>query len=109
MSIGKVKLRQPVRGEQLVTLRARVNYTGRTCMEVGIKVVNENIRKKLVRHTNSCFFTMVAVDENGKSVEVPKMKPVTDDQIRRFANGRERRAIRIELEERYEALHRPGM
>jgi acyl-CoA hydrolase len=73
---------------------------------VGIKVVTENIREKLVRHTNSCFFTMVAVDKNGKSVEVPKIKLVTDDQIRRFANGQERRAIRAELEERYKALRK---
>jgi acyl-CoA hydrolase len=100
LSVDQVMFLQPVHVGELVTFLASVNYTGRTSMEVGIKVV---------RHTNSCFFTMVAVDENGKSVEVPKMKPVTDDQIRRFANGRERRAIRIELEERYKALHRPGM
>ncbi len=50
---------------------------------------------------------MVSVDENGKAVEVPKLEPRTGDQIRRFANGQERRAIRVELEERYKALHSP--
>ncbi len=75
-------------------------------MEIGIKVITENIREKLVRHTNSCFFTMVAVDDNGKAVEVPELEPRTDEQIRRFANGQERRAIRVELAERYKALHR---
>ena len=99
---------QPIHVGELVTFLASVNYTGRTSMEVGIKVVTENIREKLVRHTNSCFFTMVAVDEDGNSVVVPKMVPVTDDQIRRFANGQERRAIRIELAERYKALHLSG-
>jgi len=108
LSVDQVMFLQPVHVGELVTFLASVNYTGRTSMDVGIKVITENIREKLVRHTNSCFFTMVAVDENGKSVEVPKLEPLTDDQIRRFANGQERRAIRVELEERYKALHRPG-
>jgi acyl-CoA hydrolase len=108
LSVDQVMFLQPIHVGELVTFLASVNYTGRTSMEVGIKVVTENIREKLVRHTNSCFFTMVAVDENGNSVVVPKMVPVTDDQIRRFANGQERRAIRIELAERYKALHLSG-
>jgi acyl-CoA hydrolase len=97
---------QPIQIGELVTFLASVNYTGRTSMEIGIKVVTENIRDKLVRHSNSCFFTMVAVDDNGKAVAVPQLVPSTDDQIRRFANGKERRAIRAELEERYKALHK---
>jgi acyl-CoA hydrolase len=108
ISVDQVMFLQPVHVGELVTFLASVNYTGRTSMEVGIKVVTENIREKLVRHTNSCFFTMVAVDDNGKPVEVPKMVPVTDVQIRRFANGQERREIRSELAERYKALRRSG-
>ncbi|MCM0613830.1 acyl-CoA thioesterase [Marinobacter sediminum] len=105
LSVDQVMFRQPIHVGELVTFLASVNYTGRTSMEVGIKVITENIREKLVRHTNSCFFTMVAVDENGKAVEVPKLKPETGQQIRRYANGQERRAIRVELTERYKALH----
>ena len=108
LSVDQVMFLQPVHVGELVTFLASVNYTGRTSMEVGIKVITENIREKLVRHTNSCFFTMVAVDDNGKAVEVPKLEPLTDDQVRRFANGQERRAIRVELEERYRALHHAG-
>jgi acyl-CoA hydrolase len=108
ISVDQVMFLQPIHVGELVTFLASVNYTGRTSMEVGIKVVTENIREKLVRHTNSCFFTMVAVDDNGKPVEVPKMVPVTDVQIRRFANGQERREIRSELAERYKALRRSG-
>lgn len=73
-------------------------------MEVGIKVITENISKKLVRHTNSCFFTMVAVDEGGAAVKVPKLELGTDDEVRRFTNGQQRREIRAELAERYKAL-----
>ena len=104
LSVDQVTFRQPIHVGELVTFLASVNYTGRTSMEVGIKVVTENIRDKLVRHTNSCFFTMVAVDEQGKPVEVPTLLPSTEDAIRRFANAQERRAIRAELAERYKAL-----
>ncbi|NLU13556.1 MAG: acyl-CoA thioesterase [Gammaproteobacteria bacterium] len=104
LSVDQVTFRQPVHVGELVTFLASVNYTGRTSMEVGIKVVTENIRDKLVRHTNSCFFTMVAVDEQGQPVEVPTLQPSSEDAIRRFANAQERRAIRAELAERYKAL-----
>ena len=104
LSVDQVTFRQPIHVGELVTFLASVNYTGRTSMEIGIKVVTENIRDKLVRHTNSCFFTMVAVDEQGQPVEVPALKPSGDDAIRRFANAQERRAIRAELTERYKAL-----
>ena len=58
---------------ELVTFYASVNYTGRTSMEVGIRVEAQNIRTGQVRHTNSCYFTMVAV-ENGKPVPVPPLQ-----------------------------------
>ncbi|MBP7958517.1 MAG: acyl-CoA thioesterase [Thiopseudomonas sp.] len=104
LSVDQVTFRQPIHVGELVTFLASVNYTGRTSMEVGIKVVTENIRDKLVRHTNSCFFTMVAVNEQGQPVEVPTLTPSGDDAIRRFANAQERRAIRVELAERYKAM-----
>jgi acyl-CoA hydrolase len=104
LSVDQVTFRQPVHVGELVTFLASVNYTGNTSMEVGIKVITESISEKLVRHTNSCFFTMVAVDESGAAVKVPKLEPGTDDEIRRFANGQQRREIRAELAERYKAL-----
>lgn len=104
LSVDQVTFRQPIHVGELVTFLASVNYTGRTSMEIGIKVVTENIRDKLVRHTNSCFFTMVAVDEHGQPVDVPSLTPSSPDEIRRFANAQERRAIRTELAERYKAL-----
>src|SRR5690554_6034810 len=54
LSVDQVTFRQPIHVGELVTFLASVNYTGRTSLEVGIKVVTENIREKLVRHTNSC-------------------------------------------------------
>lgn len=71
LSVDQVVFRQPIHVGELVTFLASVNYTGRTSMEIGIKVVTENIRNKVVRHTNSCYFTMVAVDDDGKPADVP--------------------------------------
>lgn len=94
LSVDKVFFRQPVHVGELVSFLASVNYTGKTSMEIGIKVITEDIRKGLVRHANSCYFTMVAVDENGKPTPVPPLVPVTDVQKRRFKDAQLRREIR---------------
>ena len=104
LSVDQVTFRQPVHVGELVTFLASVNFVGTTSMEIGIKVVTEDIRLKTVRHTNSCFFTMVALDESGRPVTVPKLNPKTSEQKRRFAQAQQRRQIRKELEERYNAI-----
>ena len=104
LSVDQVNFRQPVHVGELVTFLASVNYVGNTSMEIGIKVITEDIRQKTVRHTNSCFFTMVAVGEDGRPATVPPLEPKTPDQKRRFAQAQQRRQIRRELEERYRAL-----
>ncbi len=104
LSVDQVTFREPVHVGELVTFLASVNYTGRSSMEVGIKVVTEDIRARAVRHTNSCFFTMVAVDDEGRSTPVPPREPETAEERRRFAQGRQRREIRQELEQRYQAM-----
>lgn len=104
LSVDQVMFRQPVHVGELVTFLASVNYTGRTSMEIGIKVITEDIRERSVRHTNSCFFTMVALDANGKPTAVPPLEPKTREQRRRFAQAEQRRRIRAELEQRYTAL-----
>jgi len=108
LSVDQVTFREPIHVGELVTFLASVNYTGRSSMEIGIKVVTENIRQRSVRHTNSCFFTMVAVDDQGKPVVVPARQPQTADERRRFTQGQQRRAIRQELEQRYRDLKHDG-
>ena len=104
LSVDQVTFREPIHVGELVTFHASVNYTGRSSMEIGIKVVTENIRERSVRHTNSCFFTMVAVDEKGRPTPIPVRQPQTAEDKRRFAQGQQRRAIRQELEQRYQEL-----
>ena len=104
LSVDQVIFREPVHVGELVTFLASVNSTGTTSMEIGVKVITENIQQRSVRHTNSCFFTMVAVDENGKSCPVPQLEPVTADEKRRCVQAQQRRQIRRELQSRYQAL-----
>lgn len=105
LSVDQVMFRQPIHVGELVTFLASVNYTGSTSMEVGIKVVAENIREQSVRHANSCFFTMVAVDEEGKPTRVPALEPQTADERRRHEAARLRRELRQEFESRRLALN----
>ncbi|MFT4045124.1 MAG: acyl-CoA thioesterase [Solimonas sp.] len=97
LSVDRVMFRQPVNVGELVTFLACVNYTGRTSMEVGIKVVAEDIRSNTVRHANSCFFTMVAVNENGEPQTVPPLEAQTSEEKRRYAAAQQRRAQNLSL------------
>ena len=78
LSVDQVTFRQPIHVGELVTFLASVNYTGKSSMEIGIKVVTENIRTQVVRHTQSCFFTMVAVDDEHKPTYEPEYCPTKD-------------------------------
>ncbi|AYN92842.1 MULTISPECIES: acyl-CoA thioesterase [Pseudomonas] len=104
LSVDQVIFREPVNVGELVTFLASVNYTGTTSMEVGVKVITENIQQRSVRHTNSCFFTMVALGDDGKPCPVPQLEPKTFDEKRRCIQAQQRRQIRRELQERYQAI-----
>ena len=94
-SVDRVFFREPIHVGELVTFLASVNYTGNTSMEIGIKIIAEDIHKKRVRHVNSSYFTMVAVDKNRKPTRVPPLELVTDDQKRRFKEAEERRELKM--------------
>ncbi len=104
LSVDQVIFREPVHVGEMVTFLASVNYCGRTSMEIGIKVITENIRERSVRHTNSCFFTMGAMDDQGRPAAVPELQPDTPDGLRRQRQAAQRRQIREELQLRYKAL-----
>jgi len=104
MSVDQVTFRQAIHVGELVTFLASVNHTGRTSMEIGIKVITEDIRSQTVRHANSCFFTMVAVDDDRKPVAVNPLVPATPEEIRRNKDAQVRRQLRQELEARYQAV-----
>lgn len=94
ISVDNVLFKQPVAIGELLTLLASVNYTGTSSMEVGIRVISENLETGAVRHTNTCYFTMVAVDSDGKPVAVAPLVPETDVQKRRWKEALARRKAR---------------
>jgi acyl-CoA hydrolase len=104
LSVDQVMFRQPIHVGELVTFLAAVNHTGTSSMEIGIKVLAENIRTQVVRHANSCFFTMVAVDDDRKPVAVPVLRPFSPTEQRRYAAAEVRRQLRQELGKRFEKL-----
>lgn len=103
VSVDQVVFRQPIHVGELVTFLAAVNHVGRSSMEIGIKVLAENIRTQQTRHVNSCFFTMVAVNEQGQKLDVRQWVPATDDQRRRAEQALLRRQLRRELQTRFDA------
>ena len=104
-SVDQVMFKNPVRVGDLVTFKCNVNYVGRSSMEIGIRVESENIRTKEKSHAISCYFTMIAVDDNGKSVEVPRLPLETEIERKLFEAGKMRREMRKEIYERNRKLH----
>lgn len=105
MSVDQVVFRTPVHVGELVTFLASVNYTGNTSMEIGIKVITENILQRSVRHSNSCFFTMISIGEDGTPVEVPPLELDNSERKRRYYQAMQRRELRHELKQRYQDIH----
>ena len=99
LSVDQVTFEQPINVGELVTFRASVNLAGRTSMEIGIRVEAEDIRKGVRRHTNSCYFTMVAVDDEGRPVEVSPLKVETPVERRRQRAAQARKGLRRRFEQ----------
>ncbi|AXE32695.1 acyl-CoA thioesterase [Chromobacterium phragmitis] len=102
LSVDQVLFKQPIHVGELVTFFASVNHVGRTSMEVGIKVVAENIQQRSQRHTNSCYFTMVAY-QDGKPMAVPALALDTEEQRQRFRAAEMRKQLRMEMDAKKKA------
>jgi acyl-CoA hydrolase len=102
-SIDRVDFREPIHLGDLVVMKSSVNFAGRSSMEVGVRVEAEELMTGRRRHTNSAYLTFVAVDRNGKPVEVPELLPETANEKRRWEAAQERRARRLEERQREEA------
>jgi len=104
-SLDQVIFREPMLVGELATFKANVNYAGKSSMEIGIKVIAENLTTKESRHVISCYFTMVAKTTDGQVCEVPPLKIETELDRRLFEAGKMRREMRAEIVERNRKLH----
>ncbi|WP_159802193.1 acyl-CoA thioesterase [Flavobacterium sp. MK4S-17] len=86
-SVDTVDFLNPIEVGELVTMKASVNYVGKSSMVVGIRVTSENIQTGNIKHCNSSYFTMVAKDENGNNSAVPRPEITSLEEVRRFHNA----------------------
>lgn len=99
-SFDQVDFRSPIDVGEIVTLRASVNTVGRTSLEVGVRVTAESAEGGVERHTNSCYVTMVALDDGREPTPVPRLRLRTLEEYRRHHDAEERRRARLELARR---------
>lgn len=105
LSVDEVKFKQSILVGELVTFLSSVNLVGRSSMEIGIKVLSQDINTREVKHTNSCFFTMVAVNNKGKSVAIEPLTLITKKDKTRYIAAKFRKDLRQEHSKRLEAIH----
>ena len=94
-SVDKIDFIAPVFIGNLVMCFASLNYVSRTSMEVGVRVEAEKLIDGTCTHVASAYLTYVALDKNRKPTEVPRLKPETTDELRRYEEAKERREKRL--------------
>ncbi|MEL6546794.1 MAG: acyl-CoA thioesterase [Myxococcota bacterium] len=101
VSVDQVTFLEPILVGELVTFLASINFAGRSSMEVGIRVVTESVPMFVTKHAMTCYFTMVAVDDDGKPTPVPSYTPETEEDRIRFEAAKLRRELRKEISVRH--------
>lgn len=81
---------------ELIIMKASVNWVGRTSLEIGVRVEAENLLTGVRRHTNSCYTTFVALDDDGRPTDVAPLLCESDDERRRNRAADDRRRRRLE-------------
>jgi acyl-CoA hydrolase len=95
-SVDHIAFKEPVRVGDVLVLKASVNYTGRTSMEVGVRVEVEDRWTGRRVHTSSAYLTFVCLSENGDPAPVPPVKPETAVEKRRHREAALRRRRRLQ-------------
>jgi uncharacterized protein (TIGR00369 family) len=94
-SVDRLDFHNPVFIGDLVTMRASVTYTGKSSMEVGVRVESQNLLTGEIRHTVSAYMTLVALDKSGKPTAVPQLILESPDEQRRNREAQARREARL--------------
>jgi len=94
-SIDRLDFHHPAFIGNLLTVKASINLTGATSMEIGARVETEDPVTGIVKHTASAYLTFVALDENNRPRKVPGIIPTTDEEKRRNCEAIARRKDRL--------------
>ena len=89
-SVDQLDFLAPVKMGDIMILKSSVNYTGKSSMEVGVRIESENPKTGSIYHTSSAYLTFVSLNDNGKPQRVPLVTPETDVEKQRFEEGRAR-------------------
>jgi acyl-CoA hydrolase len=95
IAVDGMRFRDPVRVNDVLTLKARVNAAWRTSMEIGVRVEAEDVLAGTVAHTLTAYLTMVALDDHGTPMAVPTLDRVDATDERRWRDANVRRALRL--------------
>ena len=102
-SVDRLDFLAPVKMGEIMILKSSVNYTGKSSMEVGVRIESENPKTGHIHHTSSAYLTFVSLNENGKPQRVDDIEPENDIEIRRYNEGKKRH------EERKQRLRKDRM
>ena len=102
-SVDRLDFLAPVKMGEIMILKSSVNYTGKSSMEVGVRIESENPKTGHIHHTSSAYLTFVSLNENGKPQSVDDIEPENDIEIRRYNEGKSRH------EERKQRLRKDRM
>lgn len=102
-SVDTVDFLNPIEIGELVTMKASVNYVGKSSMVVGIRVESENIRNGTTKHCNSSYFTMVAKDDNDLTMTVPGLILNDKTEVKRFLKAIKRKETRVNRQQEFES------
>ena len=106
-SVDRVDFISPVYIGNLVFAMASINYTGKTSMEIGVRIEAECLKTGTHTHVGSAYLTFVAIDENDKPTEIPQIVPETEEEKRRFNDAKKRREIRLEQAKKHRHVQQP--
>ena len=94
-SVDRLDFLAPARVGDMLILKSSVNYSHNTSMEVGVHIDAENVKTGKRRHTASAYLTFVSLDEKRKPQKVDNIIPESNDEKRRYIEGKERHLQRI--------------
>ena len=106
-SVDRMDFISPVYIGNVVFAKASINYTGRTSMEIGVRIEAECLRTGTHTHVGSAYLTFVAIDENDKPTEIPQVIPETEEEKRRFNEAKKRRELRLRKAKEHREVQQP--
>ncbi len=106
-SVDRMDFISPVFVGNVVFAKASINYTGRTSMEIGVRIEAECLRTGTHTHVGSAYLTFVALDDNDKPTEIPQILPETEEEKRRYNGAKNRRELRLKQAKKHREIQQP--